>query len=117
MIRDFALSEALALTRVRCDPIGRPVTESVKTGIELDADTEIDIDFSHRVAEIFEGEFRIAASVDDDDEPASPPHHFVEAEIFEMAAVRQIHVRTVIRGQSERFLEQWRGGQFGPSDL
>jgi len=44
------------------------------------------------------GQFRVA-----DDEAALPAHHFVEAQVLEMAAVGQIDVRTLIRGESEGF--------------
>ena len=79
---------------------------------ERDPNAEIDIDFSHRVAEILEGEIGIAAGIDDDDQPAAPPHHFVETEIFEMTAVGQIDVGTVVVGQAERFREQRLDGPF-----
>jgi hypothetical protein len=55
--------------------------------LERYPDAEIDINLAHRVAEILEREVAIATGVDDDDEPAAPPHHLVEAKILEMAAV------------------------------
>ena len=85
--------------------------------MEGDPDAEIDVDFSHRIAEILEGEIGIAAGVDDDDEPAAPPHHLVEAEILEMAAVGQIDVAALVGGLAQRLGEQRPGRQLRPSSL
>jgi hypothetical protein len=65
---------------------GRPIAERFKT-LELNPDAEIDINFSHCVAEILECEIGIFTGVDNDDEATSTAHHLVEAQVFKMAAI------------------------------
>ena len=55
--------------------------------IEFDANTEVDPNLAHRIAEILERSGGVGARVADQDEVAPPSDHLVEAEIFEMPAV------------------------------
>ena len=73
---------------------------------EADVDAEIDRDLAHRVAEILEGEFRIAAGIADDDAAAAAPDHLVEPEILEVPAVGEIDVVAVVRGQAEHLADE-----------
>ena len=70
-----------------------------------------------RIAEIAEFKVGILPGVDNDNEPASPPHHFVEPEVLEMPAVGEIDVRPVVGGQAKGFLDQRLDGDCGPSVL
>src|SRR5947208_4704148 len=52
--------------------------------VEANRHAEVELDLPHRIAEVRECKIRIATGVTHHDEPAAPPHHFVEPEIFEM---------------------------------
>ncbi len=84
--------------------VGRTVAQLVQA-VEDDPDAEVDIDFPHRIAEVFEGEIRVAAGIDHHNEAAAPPHHFVKPEIFEVAAIGQIDVAAFIGGLAECLIE------------
>ena len=61
--------------------------------IELDWDSKIDPNLAHGLAQIGERTFRILAGIAHDNVMASPKHHLVKAEIFEMPAIGEINVR------------------------
>ena len=82
--------------------------------LEIDAHAEIDVDLAHGIAEIGESEVGIAAGVDCHDEAAAPPHHLVDPEILEMAAVGEIDPGLGVGGQPKGFLDQRLDGRARP---
>src|SRR6266508_4255788 len=84
---------------------GRALLELRQT-VELDRDAEVDRDLAHCIAEIREGIIRVGPGIDRDDVPTAAAYHLVDAEVLEMTAVRQVDVRSVIGGETERFLDQ-----------
>jgi len=64
--------------------------------IEVDRNPKIHPNFSHRFTEVGEGTFGIRARVADYDKMAAAQHHFVKTEVFEMAAIGEIHVWTSV---------------------
>src|SRR5439155_23082642 len=64
--------------------------------IEVDRNPKIHSNFSHRFTEVGEGTFGIRARVADYDKMAAAQHHFVKTEVFEMAAIGEIHVWTSV---------------------
>src|SRR6476646_1809055 len=70
---------------------------------EADWNSQIDLNFTNRVAKILKGEFRIAACIAHNDEPATAAHHLVDAEIFEMTAVGEVDILLVLASQAEQF--------------
>src|SRR5258708_38180671 len=74
---------------------------------ELDRDSKIDSDFAHCFAEIGIGTFGILTPVAHDDKMTATQHHLVNSKVFEMAAIRQIHVFVVIGCVTDRFRKQW----------
>jgi len=60
--------------------------------IELDWDSKIDPNLAHSLTQIGERTFWIFAGIADDNVVASPKHHLVQAEIFEMPAIGEINL-------------------------
>jgi len=79
--------------------------------VEMNADPEIDVNLADGIAKISEFEAGIAAGVDNNDKSTSPPHHLIQAEIFEMAAVGEIDVGSVVGGQAKRLLDHRLDGE------
>src|SRR6185437_8830342 len=61
--------------------------------VELDLHAEIDRDLADRIAQILQGTIRVGAGIADNDRPASPADHLIEAEVIEMASVGQVNPR------------------------
>src|SRR5678815_4528597 len=74
--------------------------------MDIDGDPEIDPHLANRTAKIFEEIVAVAASVDRHDMPAAAQDHFVETEVVEVAAVREVHVGVGVRGVAERLSEK-----------
>src|SRR5215469_3761444 len=72
---------------------------------EADGDAQVDPCFPDRVAQIFELVIRIATRITDDNVSAAPADHLVDAEIFEMTAIRQIDVPAGVSRQPEHFID------------
>ena len=67
---------------------------------KLDRNAEVEPNAADRVGQIVESVLRIAARVRHDDESAAPRDHFPQAEIFVVAAVRQVHERIADRSSA-----------------
>ena len=61
-------------------------------GIEFDLRTEVDPHALDRTAEVSQRCMRIRAGINDDEMAHAPPHEFVDAEVLEAPAIRQVHV-------------------------
>ena len=59
---------------------------------DLNVDPQVDPNLTDGVAQIRKRTVRVAAAVADDDIMAAPQHHLVEAQVFEMASVREIDI-------------------------
>src|SRR6476620_7926986 len=75
--------------------------------IEVDRNSKIHPNFSHRFTEISKRTFGIRASVANYDEMAAAQHHFIKSEVFEMAAIGEIHVWTFGVRQAQGFVDNW----------
>ena len=81
---------------------------------KLDRNSQINANLAHRAAEILKLASFVLAGVADDDEAATPQHHFVKPEVFKMAAIGKIHKGLIRISKSERFDDRaegecWRG--------
>ena len=75
---------------------------------ERDRHAEVDADLANRVAEILERVPAVAAGIADDDVVAAAEHHLVHAEVVEVSAIREIHVRVGVGRAAEHLAEQRR---------
>src|SRR6476619_5262528 len=85
--------------------------------IELDRNPKIHPNFSHRFTEVGERTFGIRACVADYDKMATAKHHFVKSEVFEMAAIGEIHVWTFVVRQAQCFINNWLHTALGISKM
>ena len=85
--------------------------------LEGDANAEVEGRLPHGIAKVFELEVLVAAGVDDQDETAAPADHLVEAEVLEMASVRQIDVGPGVGGPAEHLRQQRSDGPGRPIQL
>ena len=60
----------------------------------------------HRTRQILEGKLLIGIRIHHQNVPATAADHLVNAEIVEMPAVREVDVRALGVGQSQRFSQQ-----------
>ena len=90
--------------RIRLLALGPALLELLD--LYVDADAEVDPNLADGVAEIREAELGIATGVAHDDVAAAPADHFVESQVLEMAAVRQVDVAPAVLGQSKQFVEE-----------
>src|ERR1700735_2287191 len=70
---------------------------------EIDGDLHVYADLAQSVPQVSAGQPRIAGRIAHYDVTAPPPHHFIDSEILEMPAVRQIHVLAGVIGETEGF--------------
>ena len=69
---------------------------------DVDRDAQIDPDFADGVPEILKDIIKILPGIDHEDEFAAAQHHFVEAEIVEVSAIRKIDVLVAISRVPDR---------------
>ena len=78
----------------------------VEAGGEVDVDAEVDADLPDGVRQIGEGIAAVAAGVAEDDIAAAAEHHLVQAQVLEVTAVGQEHVRIGEGGPGEQFVDE-----------
>jgi len=67
---------------------------------------KVDLHLADEVAELGEIAMGIGARIAHDDEAATPPHHLVDSQILEMAAVGKIDVAAEIVGRTSELAQQ-----------
>ena len=71
--------------------------------VEIDLRAEICAAFAYRVSQILEGELGILRPVARNNVAAAPANQFIDAEVFEMSAVREIHESLFVVGTAGQF--------------
>ena len=74
--------------------------------VDLDVDAEVGAALLDGVAQIPERHAAVLAGVARDDEAAAAADQFVDAEVLEVAAVRQVHPLARVGGHAEQFVHQ-----------
>ena len=90
----------------QCHSLKRPAPQADIGQIDLDVDAEIGAALLDGVAEILEGDVAVLAGIAGDDEPAAAADQFVDAEVLEVPAVREIHPRPIVGGHAEQLAQQ-----------
>src|SRR6516162_1306444 len=75
---------------------------------EVDADAEIDVALAHRVAELLEFHVGVATRIDHDDAAATAPHHLIEPEVVEVAAIGEVDPAALVGRRTRELLQSWR---------
>ena len=74
--------------------------------VEHDGDPHVDADLADGVRQIVKRERGVATGIDHENVATAAQHHLIQAEVLEVAAVRQVHVRAVVGCAAEHFGEK-----------